>query len=59
MTNVAPYYATYNQPNVHLVDCITDPIQEITGKGVRTRSGEIELDMLIFATGRKAFPTSS
>lgn len=45
------YYETYNQPNVHLVDCVTDPIHEITEKGVRTQSGEIELDMLIFATG--------
>lgn len=45
------YYETYNQPNVHLVDCLEDPIVEITEKGVRTRSGEIELDMLILATG--------
>lgn len=45
------YYETYNQPNVHLIDCITDPIQEITEKGVRTQSGEVELDMLILATG--------
>lgn len=45
------YYETYNRPNVHLVDCLTDPIVEITEKGVRTESGEIELDVLIFATG--------
>jgi cation diffusion facilitator CzcD-associated flavoprotein CzcO len=45
------YYETYNRPNVHLVDCTTDPILEITEKGVRTQSGEIELDMLILATG--------
>ena len=45
------YYETYNQPNVHLVDCLEDPILEITEKGVRTQSGEIELDMLILATG--------
>ncbi|HSV46455.1 MAG TPA: NAD(P)/FAD-dependent oxidoreductase [Ramlibacter sp.] len=45
------YYETFNQPNVHLVDCINDPIQEITEKGVRTQSGEVELDVLIFATG--------
>ncbi len=45
------YYETYNLPNVHLVDCQTDPILEITEKGVRTASGEIELDMLILATG--------
>jgi len=45
------YYETYNRPNVHLVDCFADPIEEINEKGVRTRSGEIELDVLIFATG--------
>ena len=45
------YYETYNLPNVHLMDCLTDPIVEITEKGVRTESGEVELDMLILATG--------
>jgi cation diffusion facilitator CzcD-associated flavoprotein CzcO len=45
------YYETYNRPNVHLVDCFNDPVVEITEKGVRTPSGEIELDVLIFATG--------
>lgn len=45
------YYETYNRPNVHLVDCLIDPIEEITEKGVRTPSGEVELDVLIFATG--------
>jgi cation diffusion facilitator CzcD-associated flavoprotein CzcO len=45
------YCETYNLPTVHLADCLTDPIVEITEKGVMTRSGEIELDMLILATG--------
>ena len=45
------YYETYNLPNVHLVDCLKDPIVEVTEKGVRTESGEVELDMLILATG--------
>jgi len=48
------YYETYNLPSVHLVDCITDPILEITERGVRNASGEIELDMLILATGYDA-----
>ena len=48
------YYETYNLPNVHLVDCKNDPIVEITERGVRTESGEIELDILIFATGYDA-----
>lgn len=45
------YYETYNLPNVHLVDCLTDPIVEVTERGVRNVSGETELDMLILATG--------
>lgn len=45
------YYETYNLPHVHLLDCLDDPIEEITEKGVRLRSGEVELDMLILATG--------
>ena len=48
------YYETYNRENVHLVDCKNDPIVEITEKGIRTQSGETELDMLIFATGYDA-----
>jgi cation diffusion facilitator CzcD-associated flavoprotein CzcO len=45
------YYEAFNQPNVHLMDCVTDPIVAITKHGVRTQSGETALDMLIFATG--------
>ena len=45
------YYETYNLPTVHLKDCLTDKIVEITEKGVRLESGEVELDMLILATG--------
>jgi len=45
------YYETYNRDNVVLVDVRSDPIQEITGKGVRTGSREYELDAIVFATG--------
>ncbi|MFS2098772.1 flavin-containing monooxygenase [Variovorax sp. Varisp85] len=45
------YYETFNRPNVHLKDCIADPIVEITERGVKTQAGEVELDVLIFATG--------
>lgn len=48
------YYETYNLPNVHLMDCLTDPIVEITETGIRTEAGETELDMLILATGYDA-----
>ncbi len=47
------YYETYNLPTVHLIDCLNeDKIIEFTEKGIRTeKAGEIELDMLILATG--------
>jgi len=46
------YYATYNRPNVDLVDVKANPIAEITPSGVKTSDGvEHALDMLIFATG--------
>lgn len=45
------YYETYNLPNVHLIDCLNDKIIEFTEKGIRTESGETELDMIILATG--------
>lgn len=45
------YYETYNRDNVVLVDVRSDPIQEITEKGVRTGKEEYELDAIVFATG--------
>jgi cyclohexanone monooxygenase len=45
------YYEVYNRPNVTLVDVKANPIQEFTEKGIRTTTGEIELDTVIFATG--------
>ena len=48
------YYETYNRDNVHLVNLLSDPLIEITEKGILTESGETELDILIFATGYDA-----
>ena len=45
------YYDVYNRPNVTLIDVKANPIQEFTEKGVRTSAGEIDLDIVIFATG--------
>lgn len=45
------YYETFNRPNVTLVDVRSDPIQEITANGVRTRDAEYEVDAIVFATG--------
>jgi cation diffusion facilitator CzcD-associated flavoprotein CzcO len=49
------YYATFNRPNVSLVDVKTYPIVEFTETGLRTELGEVELDVLVFATGFDAF----
>ncbi len=45
------YYATFNRPNVSLVDVLEVPIREITPTGLRTADAEFELDAIVFATG--------
>ncbi|AUX26426.1 cyclohexanone monooxygenase [Sorangium cellulosum] len=45
------YYETYNRDNVTLVDVKASPIEEITPRGLRTRSAEYALDSLVLATG--------
>ncbi|MBV1876025.1 MAG: NAD(P)/FAD-dependent oxidoreductase [Pseudomonadales bacterium] len=50
------YYEVYNQDNVDLVNTKTTPILEITPTGIRTEAGEVELDIIILATG---FDTST
>ncbi|GGC68967.1 flavin-containing monooxygenase [Chelatococcus reniformis] len=45
------YYATYNRPNVDLVDLRRDPIKAITASGVETANGSYDVDVIVFATG--------
>ena len=45
------YYATFNRPNVRLVDISASGIDEITPQGVRVNGTSHELDALVFATG--------
>ena len=45
------YLATFNQPNVHLVDTRGKGITEIGPKGPVFEGREYELDVLIYATG--------
>jgi cyclohexanone monooxygenase len=45
------YYATFNRPNVTLVDVRAHPIQEILPRGIRTTDATYELDSIVFATG--------
>ena len=52
------YYATYNRPNVTLVDVRSSPIEEITATGLKTRDANYDLDVLVFATGFDAMTGS-
>jgi cation diffusion facilitator CzcD-associated flavoprotein CzcO len=45
------YYATFNRPNVHLVDLREAPITKITTDGIQTAAAGYELDAIIYATG--------
>ncbi|MFK7916048.1 MAG: flavin-containing monooxygenase [Pseudomonadales bacterium] len=45
------YYATYNRPNVELVNLLKTPIEHITATGIQTSARHHELDALVLATG--------
>lgn len=45
------HFATYNRPNVSLVDVRRNPISAITPTGLRAGDREHELDVIVFATG--------
>ncbi|MDN4987762.1 NAD(P)/FAD-dependent oxidoreductase [Bradyrhizobium sp. WYCCWR 13022] len=52
------YFATFNRPNVTLVDIKTDPIEEITPNAVRVAGRDHEVDALVMATGFDAMTGS-
>ncbi|MFK7915422.1 MAG: flavin-containing monooxygenase [Pseudomonadales bacterium] len=53
------YYEAYNRDNVRLVDIKdTEPLVEITERGVRTTAAEYEFDIIVLATGFKAYTGS-
>jgi len=45
------YYATFNRPNVRLVDLRATPIDRITPGGLRTSAEDFAFDALVLATG--------
>jgi cation diffusion facilitator CzcD-associated flavoprotein CzcO len=45
------YYATFNRPNVRLIDLNATPIEAIVPDGVRTVARSYDLDAIVFATG--------
>jgi cyclohexanone monooxygenase len=52
------YYATYNRPNVDLIDLRATPLVEVTERGIRTSEREFEFDSIVFATGFDAMTGS-
>jgi cyclohexanone monooxygenase len=52
------YFATFNRPNVTLVDIKANPIDEILPHGVRAGGKDHELDALVLATGFDAMTGS-
>ena len=52
------YYATFNRPNVTLVDISASPIEEILPHGLRTGGADYRLDTIVFATGFDAMTGS-
>jgi len=45
------YYATFNRPNVTLVNLRQEPIISITPTGITTDKRTFDVDMIVFATG--------
>jgi cyclohexanone monooxygenase len=52
------YYATFNRPNVTLVDIRSNSIEEILPNAVRTGGKDYEVDTLVLATGFDAMTGS-
>jgi cyclohexanone monooxygenase len=45
------YFEAYNHPNVKLVNLRESPIERVTPMGVKMKDREVELDILVLATG--------
>jgi cation diffusion facilitator CzcD-associated flavoprotein CzcO len=45
------YYETYNRDNVRLVDLNDTPIERVTASGIRTSTEDIDVDVIVYATG--------
>ena len=52
------YFATFNRPNVSLVDIRSNPIEEILPSAVRSGGRDYEIDALVLATGFDAMTGS-
>jgi cyclohexanone monooxygenase len=52
------YFATFNRPNVQLVDVRSNPIEEILPHGLRAGARDYDLDAIVLATGFDAMTGS-
>ena len=52
------YFATFNRPNVSLVDISETPIESFTPAGIRTTAQDLPFDVVIYATGFDVFTGS-
>ncbi|MEY2426190.1 MAG: hypothetical protein QOI61_1762 [Actinomycetota bacterium] len=52
------YFATYNRPNVRLVNLRKNPIVEITSGGIQLQDEFLDLDVIVLATGFDAMTGS-
>lgn len=52
------YFEAFNRDNVSLIDISETPIIEFAEGGIRTAEGELDFDIIIYATGFDAFTGS-
>ncbi|MBN9040564.1 MAG: cyclohexanone monooxygenase [Rhizobiales bacterium 62-47] len=52
------YYATFNRPNVKLIDVRANPIEQIVPHGLRAGGKDYQVDALVLATGFDAMTGS-
>jgi cation diffusion facilitator CzcD-associated flavoprotein CzcO/acetyl esterase/lipase len=45
------YYATFNRPNVRLIDLRSRPIETITATGIALKDEAMDFDAIVYATG--------
>ncbi|MGH1504638.1 MAG: flavin-containing monooxygenase [Acidimicrobiales bacterium] len=45
------YFEAYNRDHVHLVDLSETPIERVTPSGIETTAGQVDLDVIVYATG--------
>lgn len=48
---VTGFYEAFNNPKVSLVDLRDTPMVQVTEKGIETTAGELEFDIIVWATG--------